>query len=414
MSDIAERLPARSPLGLVARTIGVLVVGLPALLIAWVLLADYGAFFWDARTFPCGIEAMLATGEPNAYLDPAYPGSCAGYRFQYMPAPAITRVLAAFVSLVGMDALVIGYAALFAAALAALARSAVRLHRGSPLLPLLFFLTLSCGIFVFETASGNLSIVLAGLMVVAISKIDERPSWIVALCIVAALFKPHYALYLLIPLVARRDYLAVSFAAAVISLWYAIDALLHPEAFSAWLELILPIVHAEPHFGFMRAMQIAGYAQGDWAVLAAAYLAWCAFLLVLTLRVCARLPSSADRAFAALACVTLMLPRLKEYDCLVLVPLFFWLAQGLAERCRLWLYRLVLLAGFVTPAVAWWVRKLPMIFDSSTATLRAAAEIPWLLHVQGIFLVAALALVFGLLVAFRHDACPAGGPQRPV
>lgn len=414
MTGSAQQPPAWSPLGLMTRTAVVLFVGVPALLIAWVLLADYGAFFWDARTFPCGIEAMLATGEPNAYLDPAYPGSCAGYRFQYMPAPAITRVLAAFVGLVGINALVIGYAALYAAALAALARSTVRMNGGSPLLPLLFFLTLSCGIFVFETASGNLSIVLAGFLVVAIANIDERPAWIVALCVVAALFKPHYALYLLIPLVARRDYLAVSFAAAAISLWYAVDALLHPEAFSAWLELILPIVRAEPHFGFMRVMQLAGYAQGDWAVLAAVYLAWVAFLLVLTLRVCARLPSPTDRAFAVLACVTLMLPRLKEYDCLVLVPLFFWLAQGLAGRARRWLYGLVLLAGFVTPAVAWWVRKLPMIFDASTATLRAAAEIPWLLHVQGIFLVAALALVFGSLVVFRRGACPAGAPQRPA
>ncbi|MDT3670023.1 MAG: hypothetical protein ROZ37_06790 [Aromatoleum sp.] len=397
----------------VAAAGGLAFVGLPALLTAWVLLADYGAFFWDARTFPCGLEAMLSTGNPNAYLDPAYPGSCAGYRFQYMSAPGVTRLLADVVDVIGMKALAVGYGALYAASLVALAWTVARDNRGSPLVPALFFLTLSCGIFVFETSSGNLSIVFAGLVSIAVLKLDEGTWPAVALCVVAALFKPHYALYLLIPFVARRDVLGASFGAAAVSLWYAADAVLHPGEFSAWLELILPIVHAEPHFGFMRLMQVAGYAQGDWTILALAYLAWCAFLLVLTLRVCNRLTSAVDRGFAALACVTLMLPRLKEYDCLVLVPLFFWLAHGLPPPARSRLYRLVVSVGFVAPALLWWIRKLPLAVDSSTVTLRAIADIPWLLQAQGIFLVAAMAIVFATMVVAAGPSASVQGRDRP-
>lgn len=388
-----------------------LLIGVPALLISWVLLGDYGAFFWDAGTFPCGIEAMLSTANPNAYLDPAYPGSCAGSRFQYMQAPGITKLLAGFVSIFGMNALIVLYGCVYAVSIATLGWSVARLNRTPPMLPLMFFLTLSCGIFVFEVASGNLSIVFAGLLTALILNIDRRPGLAVALCMTAAVFKPHYALYLLIPLVARRNYLAASFGAAGISLWYAADAMLHPEAFSRWLELIIPIVRGEPHFGFMRLMEAAGYAQDNWTLLAGTYIGWCAFLLALTLRVCARMSLPTDRAFAALACVTLMLPRLKEYDCLVLVPLFFWLAPRLADGTRQWLYRLVLFGSFVAPAAVWWIRKLPMLLEPSSVTLRAAAEIRWLLHTQGIFLVAAVAIVFGMMIIGLGRGAEATSPK---
>lgn len=387
------------------RIAATLLIGIPVLLIAWVLLGDYSAFFWDAGTFPCGIEAMLATGDPNAYLNPAYPGRCAGSSWQYMQAPAVTAVLSGFVGIFGMNALIALYAGLYAASLALLVWATTQASGGRLALPLLFFVTLSCGIFIFEIASGNLSIVFAGLLCAAILQIDRRPVLAIALCVAAAAFKPHYALYLLIPLIARRNYLAVSFAAAAVSLWYALDAALHPETFARWLELILPIVHREPHFGFMRWMQEAGYAEGDWLLLGGVYVVWCAALLGVTLRMCATMSSPVDRAFAALGCVTLMLPRLKEYDCLVIVPLFFWLATHLAESQTRWLHRLVFVLGFAAPAAIWWFRKLPLLIDPAGTTLRAAAEMKWLLQNQGIYLVAAFAILFGTM-ALRFARAP--------
>lgn len=397
------------------RVAAALLIGIPVLLIAWVLLGDYGAFFWDAGTFPCGIEAMLATGDPNAYLNPAYPGRCAGSRWQYMQAPAVTAVLGSFVGVFGMNALIALYGGLYAASLGFLGWVTAQVSGGRLALPLLFFATLSCGIFIFEVASGNLSIVFAGLLCAAILQMDRRPALTVVLCVAAAAFKPHYALYLLIPLIARRNYLAVSFAAAAVSLWYALDAVLHPEAFARWLELILPIVHREPHFGFMRWMQEAGYAEGDWLLLGGVYVLWCAGLLVLTLRMCATMSTPIDRAFAALACVTLMLPRLKEYDCLVIVPLFFWLAAHLAESRMRWLQRLVFALGFAAPAAVWWFRKLPLLMDPAGATLRAAAEMKWLLQNQGVYLVAAFVIVFGTM-ALRFARAPrrASPPSSPA
>lgn len=418
MTDSAARMLVRSPFRLLAWTAGVILVAVPAILIAWVLLGDYGAFFWDAKTWPCGIEAMIATGHPNAYLDPGYAGNCAGYRFTYTPPPAITAVLASLGAALGIDVLVAVYAALYAVALASLGRTVHRLH-GSLAVPVLFSLSFACGIFVFETASGNVSIVFGGLLSGLILSIERRAGLVVALCVIAALFKPHYALYLLVPLLARGNYLAVSVAGAAVSLWYAADAVLHRQAFTDWLNLILPIVHGEAHFGFMKLMQFAGYAPGDWSVLAAGYAVWCLLVIGLTLNVCARLASPVDRAFAALACATLLLPRLKEYDCLVLVPLFFWLHVRSTDAQRRLLQRVVGVTAFVVPALWWWARKLPLITGESPLTLRTATEFKWLIQVQGIFVAAVAFIVFATVVATfgRRPKCaafaePAIGERR--
>jgi hypothetical protein len=389
----------------------------PVLAMVLSLYGQHGMVFWDAKTVPCGIQSMLHNGNPNAYLNNAsYQGACAGYGYEYMLPPGITSFLAGFVDLAGVGTLNAVYFALYAVALALLADGARR-YAGNARELVLFASLIVCGVFVFEIGGGNLTIVFVGLLLGLILRDEQNRLWapgMVLLCVAASAVKPLYALYLFIPLFAAGSWLAVAAAAAAISLGYALDATLQAAEFDRWLNLIIPVVYGEPHFGVMRLMQGLGLGAGDWLSQGGGYVLWCALVMGLLWSARPRLLTAQDRALAALLAVTLMLPRLKEYDAIVLIPLVFWLRSRLAARMQAWFQRLVVVLAFLLPALWWWVRKVGLMIAIPEPTLTQAADPGWLIATQGFFLAALLLVMFGFLVwPFRSGSQQATKEHRP-
>jgi len=398
----------------VLRWVLLLLLGPPVLALAWSLYVDGGLFFWDARSIPCGIQSMLQTGHPNAYLpatfnpnhDPniSFQGACAGYPFQYMQPPAVTSLLAGFTQVFGLDVLNGAYFILYALAIGLLGWSARRYGAKGMELPL-FALLIACGVFVYDIGGGNITLAFVGLLIGLIATSEHNRHWVtctVLLCAAASAFKPLYALYLFIPLFAAGAWLAVAAAAAAITVGYAFDAALHAARFDQWLSLIFPVVYRQPHFGLMYLMESLGVGTGQWMALAGSYVLWCALVAGLLWSVRKRLPDAQDRALAALLATTLMLPRIKEYDAIVLIPLFFWLRAWLPEQRRVLFQRLALVLAFVLPALWWWLRKVSLLAVVSDPTITQIADPKWHMSSQGFFLTGLLLLMFGFLVWPDH------------
>lgn len=374
----------------------------PVLALAYSLYGEHGMFFWDGRTIPCGLQSFNATGNPNAYLrDSAYPGPCAGYGYEYMLPPAVTAALAALLRGVGPDAFNVAYVLLYGGALAVLLRGAAR-FAGGWTAPLALAGLIACGVFVFEAGGGNITVPLLALLFLLCTQADRHPqrfAWTIPLCAVAAAFKPFYALYLLLPWFAQPALrLRVLAACSIVSGGYALDAWLQPAAFARWLNLIVPVVYAEPHFGIMRLMQALGLGAGDWWLQAGGYALWCALVLALLWRCRPHLATPAARALAALLAVTLLQPRLKEYDAVVIIPLAFWLLAQLPAARRQRLRLSLLLACGIVPALWWWLRKLGLFIAIEAPTATQIADPRWLIETQGFFLAGAVLILFGFLV----------------
>jgi hypothetical protein len=373
----------------------------PVLALVLSLYVQHGMIFWDAKTIPCGLDAMLRTADPNAYLNNhSYQGSCAGYGYEYMQPPGITLILAGFVRAFGLPLLNGAYFVLYAIALAILARGALR-YAASTIELVLFAGLFACGAFVFEVGGGNVTIVFVGLLFGLLLMSDRHPQWAlwsVLLCTLASAFKPFYALYLLIPLFAGGRWLVVAAATAAISVGYALDANLHVTQFDRWLKLIIVTVYGEPHFGVMRLMQSAGLGAGDWLAQGGSYVVWCIIVLGLLWSARQRLLTTQDRAFAALLAVTLMQPRLKEYDAVVLIPLFFWLRSRLSAPDRILFQRLFFGMAFIVPALWWWGRKAILLIITPSPTITQIADPQWLIGTQGFFWALGLLLSYIFLV----------------
>jgi hypothetical protein len=379
----------------------VLLLSAPVLVMVVSLYGQHGMFFWDAKTIPCGIQSVLQTGNPNAYLNnSSYQGACAGYGYEYMLPPGITSFLAGFVNFAGLTTLNAAYFVLYAVALTLIGITARR-YAGSGMELLLLTSLIACGAFVFEMGSGNPTIVFIGLLFGWLLRAEENRYWalcLVLLCVVVSAVKPLYALYLFIPLFAVGSWLAVAAAAAVISVGYALDAVLQASKFDVWLNLIVPVVYGEPHFGVMRLMQWGGWGVGDWLAQGGGYIFWCMLLMCLLWSARPRLHTVQDRALAALLAVTLMLPRLKEYDAIVLIPLIFWLRSRLPAHQQPLFKRIVFILAFLLPAIWWWVRKVGLLIAIAKPTMTQAADPGWMIATQGFFLTALLLLMFGFLV----------------
>lgn len=374
----------------------------PVLALAYSLYGEHGMFFWDGRTVPCGLQAFNDTGDPNAYLrNDAHPGACAGYGYEYMLPPAITVALAALLRLAGLDAVNGAYVLLYALALAALLRGAAG-FAGQWRAPLALTGLIACGVFVFEFGGGNIAIPFLGLLFwlcLQAERQAERLAWTIPLCVIAAAFKPLYALYLLIPWFAAPALrLRVLAACSLVSVGYALDAWLQPAAFERWLNLIVPVVYAEPHFGIMRLMQAFGLGAGDWWPQAVGYALWSLAVLLVLWRCRQALATPGARALAALLAVTLLQPRLKEYDACVVIPLAFWLQTRLPVAQQRWLRRSLLLICGIVPALWWWLRKLGLFIAVEAPSATQIADPRWLIDTQGFFLAAAVLLLFGFLV----------------
>lgn len=379
----------------------VVLLSAPVLAMILSLYGQQGMFFWDAKTIPCGIQSLLQTGNPNTYLNnSSYRGACAGYGYEYMLPPGVTACLASLVRWFGLEVINAVYFALYAFALALLGWGAHRSAANWKEL-LLFAGLLACGVFVFELGGGNLTIVFVGLLfglILTGQGNGQWPLWAVLLCVLAAAFKPLYALYLFIPLYASGRWLAVAAGSAAVSVGYALDASLQAAAFDQWLNLIVPIVYGEPHFGIMRIMQWAGLGAGDWLAQASAYVLWCAVIMALLWSARTRLQTEQNRAFAALLAVTLMLPRLKEYDAIVLIPLVFWLRTRLPVQQQALFQRLVFWLTFLAPAAWWWLRKAALLIALEAPTMTQIADPRWMIATQGFVLAILLLLTFGFLV----------------
>lgn len=375
----------------------------PVITLAWSLYVDHGMLFWDAKTIPCGVQAYLAGGDPNAYLrNPGYAGACAGYGYEYMLPPAVTHVLGGLWTLLGDAPLRVLYALVYLLSLGLILAAARRLAP-APGAAVAAAALMVCGVFVFEAGGGNLTVVfLAALLATALYRPD-RMAWLVPLCAVAAFVKPFYALYLLVPLFARpRLALTVLAAVCAVSVGYALDAALHPAEFDRWLRLSVAVVYGEPHFGVLRILDELGIGAGHWPPLALLYAAWSAGVVAVLYATRRHDAEPRDRACAALLAATLIQPRLKEYDAFVVVPLIFWLTARLPPRRGRQLRTTLIVVAGVVPALWWWGRKVLLFVAVPHPTLTQIADPRWLIATQGFFL-AAVALLLFLVLAARLD-----------
>lgn len=381
--------------------IGLALCLLPGLLFGLSLLLEHHAYLWDATVYRCAIEATLAHGDPYRFV-----GDCTGYFLPHTYPYAGTRLLAELASLTGTTVLGYAYVLAYAAGCALFLYVAGRLG-GSPQTVALLVLAPAAGVFVSELVSGNMGVPFyAALSWLIWRGAGGRP--VTALGVAMAPFKPLYAAYLLLPFFQRREMLLPIAGSIAVAAWYGGDALLFPAHFADWLRTAVEHANEVPGFGFSMLVRKSGLElqSGQWII--AAYAVWAAFVLLLTLRAVERAPTPMLRAFVAIAGVALLLPRLKEYDCLMLIPLALalWPTLDARER-REWLG---LVGGFaiVLPAAIWWLRKLALVWGTSPATWRNLVDMRWLVQNQGAFLFAALlAALVWLAFRSRDGAQPA-------
>jgi len=360
----------------------VALLSLPVLLLAWVMFYHYGAFFWDAKAYSCGIEAMRLTGNPNDYQ-----GACQTYAWQYMYPPAVTALLVGLTAPIAPALQVAGYGGLYLVAVGLWVRVTCA-QAPDAMLAVLATLLCACGVFAYEMATGNLAMVVAALMVCSVPHAKRGWIGLLAVALVAALFKPHYALYFLVPALVRRNLLLLAASSLALTLWYFADALRNDAAFDRWLSEIFGIIYGETHFGLLKLLELAGFGEGAWQAQFLLYGLWCLLLLGVLWRVGRPLADPGERGWLALLVATLMFPRLKEYDMLVLVPLMFWLANRLRGSLRRSYCGAVIALGFVLPWSWWAGRKLLWLSRTGELSLQTVTDLRWLVQMQGWFLAA--------------------------
>ena len=376
----------------------VLLCTIPGSVFAYSLLAEHRAYFWDGTVYRCAIEASLATGTPYRFI-----GDCAGYFLPHTYPYGGTQLLARIASILGRLTVTYGYALAYASGVLLFAHVIYRLG-GSLWVLLLVLLAPGAGVFVSELVSGNVAIPFYGLLLWLICRDAPNFGRIAALGAAMAPFKPLYSAYLIIPFLLRRDVRIPAVGAGLVAAWYAGDVLLFPAHFAEWLGVAVHHANEVPGFGFTMLIRKGGLELGGKASIAAAYLVWAGVIGALTLRAVARSPTPLIQALAAIAGTALLLPRLKEYDCLILIPLALavWPAVSARER-REWG---LLVGGFAAglPATIWWLRKLPLLWSDSADLWRAFVDMRWLVQNQGGFLFAALLAALVWLAA-RPRAC---------
>lgn len=366
---------------------------LPGIVFGLSLLLEHRAWLWDATVYRCAVEATLATGSPYRFV-----GDCAGYFLPHTYPFAGTWLLAQLARLTGEPPLQLVYLTLYAGGVMLLSRSLLK-QGMSPTIQLLFLVLPGAGVLVSELVSGNIGVPFYGLLFWLIWRTQGGRSATPPIAAAIAVFKPLYLAYALAPPLLRHrrgpSLLACGFAA----LWYAGDALAFPEQFRAWLAAAFGHANEVPGFGFSMLVRKVGIGLGQSPATLAAYALWAGLVLILTLRATARVNTPAARAFTAIAGIALLLPRLKEYDCLILLPLSAALWQELTHRERReWM---LLVGGFscALPALLWWLRKLPLLWNPPVELWRAFVDMRWLVQNQGAFLFAALlAALFWLAV----------------
>lgn len=373
----------------------------PAGFLVFSLYGQHGMNFWDWRTIPCGLAAFLESGDANAYFrNPDYPGPCAGYGYEYMLPPAVTHFLAALAGWIGVDVLDLGYRVLYFVLLGWFWHEVAQIAGGHARLAAALLL-LACGAFLFEFGGGNVTvpylIALYGLI---------RRKWFAAslvLTVAAAFFKPQFMLYLFVPAFAEARWRLPALAAAVaVLLGYSLDAHWQANEFRRWLTFVLPIVEGEPHFGFLRLVELIGFRLGDWRALAAIFAGMAMVVAWLLWRGREPWADPPTRAHVALLAVTLLQPRLKEYDLVLLLPMLFWLEGWLPAKRRQRLRLLVGVVAVLVPAGWWWGRKAQLMAAGGAFDPTAWADPRWMIANQGWFLAATA------LVAFLFCVWPAG------
>lgn len=368
---------------------------LPGAIFSFSLLAEHRAYFWDGTVYRCAIEATLATGNPYRFI-----GECAGYFLPHTYPYAGTHVLAALTQALGLDAMRGLYLALYLSGTALFIHTLRRLN-ASPASITLLILAPGAGVFVSEFVSGNMGIPFYGFLIWLLARSEGQSRAVTILAACMAPFKPLYGSYVLLPFLLRREWLLPAAMAVSVGLWYLADALLFREQFTAWLGAAVDHANAVPGFGFSMLIRKGGLALESSALVFAAYALWVACIIALTLRAVRQAPTPLVAAFVALAGTALLLPRLKEYDCLVLIPLSCALWSATPRRERQEWFALVGGFALVLPALVWWIRKVPLLWTSPHEPWRAFVDMRWLVQHQGGFLFAAM-LAALLLIAFRR------------
>lgn len=363
----------------------------PAAFFAAELLGHVRSLFWDTHAYHCGLTALQVLGDPYRWQT-----LCPDNPFPYLYPPLVSRGLA-WLGAHAQTALLAGMAGLYALALYGLFG---RWRSLGATRPLLLCFGIGGAAVIGELASGNIGVIVAGALSLAVFQIERRPWFFALACLAGALFKPTYLLFLLVPALACGAYLSASAALAAAALLYALDLSLSRELFLQWLAQLPPALENDPGGGlwgllavmfpkaplslrlFLQLLLVAGL---GWALLRQ---------LRLTVPVL-------ERALLTLLCVTLALPRLKGYDALVLFPALFWFAQRWPEDARQRVYHRLALAVVALPGIIWWARKIWLAGQGRLDTLQQWADIRWLVASQEFFLAAA---VLTLLVTLRLES----------
>lgn len=357
---------------------------IPGIVFALSLLAEHQAYFWDGTVYRCALEAALASGNPYVFV-----GDCQGYFLPHTYPYGGTRMLAAIASVVGVAPLSALYLVVYVAGVGLIARQLHALGASVWFIATLLVAP-GAGVFVSELVSGNMGVPFYGALLWLVWKHASSSMAPVALGAAMAPFKPLYAAYIGLPFLTQRKRLIPALGALAVAVWYAADAGLFPQFFSLWLANASRHANEVPGFGFsMLVRRAGGQLEGSLAI-GAAYALWAGTIIAVTLRAVRGAPSAPVAALIAIAGTALLLPRLKEYDCLVLLPLSCALWPTLLPRERREWIGLVGGFGVALPALIWWLRKVPMLAGGVAEPWRTFVDMRWLVQNQGGFLFAAM------------------------
>jgi hypothetical protein len=274
-------------------------------------------------------DAVSCAGVAVNTGQPIYSGGlvCPGARpTSFIYTPVVAHVVAVFERHFGVSFFAALYGAAFFLVVVMVARVLLRedrqLANRAP-----FLADLSADLL----HSGNVSIVLHGVLLVGRKRLAAWPIALAVLVMLAGVAKPPFAVYAALMLFLKRpawQRLALAFAAGAVPVAYCLYfRIAHPELFEQWSRLISFYgLHAQRGAGFLGLPWVSSI---TWIPgLASLYAAYAALMIAAGLALAhLRLSCEMDRLALGIAICLLLYPRLTGYD-LYTLPVGMGVAVG--------------------------------------------------------------------------------------
>jgi hypothetical protein len=310
-----------------------------------------GSFMWDASVYMCGAEAYKADISPYS----AHGMEClvSGLPFVYPPLFAWALSLLPTVLLpIILYGLHLAFSFLLIFLVFWIAEPASR-GRASVL-----FLTFIGGINLLALLTGNLSVAFYSMLALALYLGSVRTCYVI--CLLGTLIKAQYGVFFLVPFLIDRNVLRAGIFGMLLATIFALDAWAHPRLFAEWLSAVSRLADGpDVGWSFLHGLAALGSFSPTEKVIA--YVPYAVGLIGLFLWATQDVPRGRQYGLLATLLGISLLPRLKEYDLLLVVPIYLHLSMSMPDRLRLRSDAFCLLAFALLPIAALIAAQLPRI-----------------------------------------------------